>query len=146
MRSPGNSPILTVHSTGLVVKVAGNESMFFPRDSEFFSNMVVDAVLAVKRTNNRGEVKYPIKSVNILKAHGRSNKESVLVNGYALNCTVASQGECYSVYITCVFPQPHACMLATCVTCMFPHVFHAHLSRHMCVPLSPPYSDAQVYQ
>lgn len=53
--------------------------------------MAVDAMLAVKNTNSRGETKYPVKAVNILKAHGKSAKDSQFVKGYALNCTVASQ-------------------------------------------------------
>jgi T-complex protein 1 subunit alpha len=32
-----------------------------------------------------------VKAVNILKAHGKGVKESTLVKGYAINCTIASQ-------------------------------------------------------
>ncbi|XP_074309233.1 T-complex protein 1 subunit alpha [Silene latifolia] len=61
-------------------------------DSDFFAKLVVEAVLSVKMTNARGDVKYPIKSVNILKAHGQSAKDSYLLKGYALNTGRAAQG------------------------------------------------------
>ncbi|KAG2306326.1 hypothetical protein Bca52824_026074 [Brassica carinata] len=81
----GKAPLINCAKTSMSSKLISG-------DSDFFANLVVDAVLSVKMTNQRGEIKYPIKGINILKAHGQSAKDSYLLNGYALNTGRAAQG------------------------------------------------------
>ena len=59
-------------------------------DSEFFGQLAVKAMLRSETINSRGDKKYPLKAVSILKSQGKSSKETQLIEGYALNCTVAS--------------------------------------------------------
>lgn len=67
-------------------------SKLLAAESDFFGNMVCTAMKAVKMTNAAGQFKYPVKNVHILKTHGKSSKESMLVDGYAIEACRSSQG------------------------------------------------------
>lgn len=78
----GKEVLLNAAKTSMSSKIIGSES-------NFFAEMCVNAVTRIKSTNQKGEEYYPIDSINVLKQQGKSIKESLFVEGFALNCTVA---------------------------------------------------------
>lgn len=75
----------------MAARTSMNSKLIGP-DSVHFADIAVTAMQNVKTQHPDGSFRYPIKAVNIIKAQGRSSKESVLVDGYAINCTRAAQG------------------------------------------------------
>merc|ERR1719261_2303680 len=68
-------------------------SKIFGRESEFFANLAVDSLMQVKAVDEEtGKAKYPVKAVSIMKQHGRSFKDSTLLNGYVIYGGRAAQG------------------------------------------------------
>lgn len=65
----GKEALINAAKTSMNSKIIGSES-------KIFAELAVDAILGVKTTNLLGESKYPIKSVNVLSAHGKSTAES----------------------------------------------------------------------
>eukprot|EP00871_Galdieria_phlegrea_P004857 jgi/Galph1/5372/GphlegSOOS_G4041.1 len=81
----GKSCLVNTAKTSISSKIIGSEI-------DFFANLAVDAVLAVKKKTEDGRYQYPIKAINILKKSGKSARESLLLKGIGLNVTRASQG------------------------------------------------------
>ncbi|CDI78392.1 TCP-1/cpn60 family chaperonin, putative [Eimeria acervulina] len=77
--------VLSVAKTSLASKFIGAEE-------EFFSRLCVTAIQSVKTVTERGEVRYPVEAISILKTHGKSTRDSELVDGFALKTSRAAQG------------------------------------------------------
>jgi len=78
------------NDTELLRKVAETSlsSKLIGPESKFFSDIIVKAMLNVKTANG----KYPVKSINIVKTHGKSITESRLIDGYAIESSRGGMG------------------------------------------------------
>ncbi|KAK1443081.1 T-complex protein 1 [Babesia gibsoni] len=81
----GDQVVLSIARTTL-------SSKFIGVSSDYFAQMVVKAVKAVETADEKGNRKFPVDAVNVLKTHGKSSKESHMVNGYAIMMGRAAQG------------------------------------------------------
>jgi T-complex protein 1 subunit alpha len=82
--SLGKDALVNAAKTSMSSKLIGPES-------NFFAEMVVDAIQSVKTINSIGDIKYSVKSVHIVKCHGGSSGESKLVKGYVLQTMRVAQ-------------------------------------------------------
>lgn len=83
--SLGKDVLLNVARTSMSSKILNT-------DADIFAKIVVDAILSIKTVNDFGDVVYPRKAVGILLQHGKSARESKLVQGFALPNARAAQG------------------------------------------------------
>ncbi|ESL11614.1 chaperonin alpha subunit [Trypanosoma rangeli SC58] len=81
----GKEVLLNVARTSMSSKILSSEA-------DLFAKIVVDAILSVKTVNELGDVVYPRKAVSVLLQHGKSARESVLMQGFALGLSRAAQG------------------------------------------------------
>jgi len=61
--------LMSAARTSMSSKIIGTHS-------DFFADIAVRAVLGIKRVGGDGKDRYPIKAINVLKAHGKSSAES----------------------------------------------------------------------
>lgn len=81
----GKDALINAAKTSMSSKLLGSES-------DFFADMVVTAIQNVKSVSHDGSAKYPVKAVHILKTHGKSSRDTMLVNGYAIEACRSAQG------------------------------------------------------
>ncbi|KAL7348016.1 T complex protein subunit beta [Encephalitozoon intestinalis] len=79
----GSKALRNVVKTSISSKVISSES-------ELFCEIVIDALKCIESSTEDKKNMYPIEDINILKHPGGSMKESFLHQGYALNCSLAS--------------------------------------------------------
>eukprot|EP01094_Clydonella_sp_ATCC50884_P021667 TRINITY_DN4821_c0_g1_i1.p1 TRINITY_DN4821_c0_g1~~TRINITY_DN4821_c0_g1_i1.p1 ORF type:complete len:555 (-),score=187.63 TRINITY_DN4821_c0_g1_i1:143-1642(-) len=60
-------------------------------DMDYFAPLITNALTRVKVINKRGNARYPIKAVNVLRCQGKSMRDSQFIEGYALNSVAASR-------------------------------------------------------
>jgi T-complex protein 1 subunit alpha len=82
--SLGKEALMNAARTSMSSKIIGSQS-------DFFSEMVVEAMKAVRIVNKKGVARYPLKSVAIVKNNGMSSSDSYLAQGLTVKMGRCSQ-------------------------------------------------------